>query len=346
MTDDLIQLASTYLDGQATAAERARVESDPELLAEVDRLREVRAVLADTDTDTAPISVRERHLAAALDTWDRLSLGTAGDGLHTADGAGRSGDAAGAAGTAAISSPSSLSEQRRKRRAIRPRILTAAAAIIVVGGAGFVIQDGLGSNDETVDVASDAEELPLDELGAGPAAAAEEFRDDAAADDAGVEADLEALPSPAPEIAAEAVAGGPAAAPPSDDLPVLTNEQELARFANDKVIADRRAEQATTAAADVAEESPDSAESVGEGDDTALTLSPTLPPTLPPPVDLCGLVDELVGFAFWEGGLFDEPVAVGIDSNSNDAVAYRFDDCAEIARTPLPPIDGDASLDD
>ena len=61
MTDDLITLASAYLDGDTTAAERAQVEADPELLAQVERLRQVRAVLG--DTEAAPISVRERHLA-------------------------------------------------------------------------------------------------------------------------------------------------------------------------------------------------------------------------------------------------------------------------------------------
>ena len=40
MNDDLTLLASTYLDGEATPDERARVEADPALLAEVERLRD------------------------------------------------------------------------------------------------------------------------------------------------------------------------------------------------------------------------------------------------------------------------------------------------------------------
>ena len=36
---DAAELASAYLDGEATADERARVEADPILLAEVERLR-------------------------------------------------------------------------------------------------------------------------------------------------------------------------------------------------------------------------------------------------------------------------------------------------------------------
>ena len=42
MNDDLTLLASAYLDGDVTADERARVESDPQLLGEVERLRSVR----------------------------------------------------------------------------------------------------------------------------------------------------------------------------------------------------------------------------------------------------------------------------------------------------------------
>jgi hypothetical protein len=70
MNDDLSSLASRYLDGDADADERAQVDVDPELQAEVARLRMVRAVVADLDEPI--ISVRERHLAAALDAWDRL----------------------------------------------------------------------------------------------------------------------------------------------------------------------------------------------------------------------------------------------------------------------------------
>ena len=71
--DDLIILASAYLDGDVTADERVRVESSPELLAEVDRLRTVRAVVSTTSSaHPAPISARERHLSTALDAWDRL----------------------------------------------------------------------------------------------------------------------------------------------------------------------------------------------------------------------------------------------------------------------------------
>ena len=73
MNDDLTILASAYLDGDVTADERAQVESSDELLAEVDRLRTVRALVSNASlAEPAPISMRERHLSGALDAWERL----------------------------------------------------------------------------------------------------------------------------------------------------------------------------------------------------------------------------------------------------------------------------------
>ncbi len=43
---DAVELASAYLDGESTTDERARVESDATLMAEVERLRRVRDALA------------------------------------------------------------------------------------------------------------------------------------------------------------------------------------------------------------------------------------------------------------------------------------------------------------
>ena len=61
MNDDLTLLASAYLDGDVTADERARVENDAEVLAEVDRLRSARALLGDVEPQvevaTTPVSV-------------------------------------------------------------------------------------------------------------------------------------------------------------------------------------------------------------------------------------------------------------------------------------------------
>ena len=182
-------LASLYLDGRTDAEQSARVESDPALLDEVERLRQVRAVLGAT-MEPPPISVREAHLAGALDVWDRMS------------GPERSGDATpgsgiGAAAAAAISTPGAASlDDRRRRRSGRSRtsggasggstarwLVGAAAALVVVAGAGILVRgvtSGSDESTETADVVTDA-----------PAAASNEAEEvaDQAADEAVGESD-------------------------------------------------------------------------------------------------------------------------------------------------------------
>lgn len=319
MTDDLTILASTYLDGQATDAERAQVEGDAELLAEVERLRRVRAVLRDNSDEatTAPLSTRERHLAAALDAWDRLPAESAGDATPA------SVDGAGVAGGASITAPVSLRDQRNKRRPAGTRLLTAAAAVLVLGGAGFVVRSALNSS--TSDDSSATELISLDAAGdEAPSAdvlAAEEFATEGQGSAADEVADAAAPPA---AVESEAIAGGgPDQAPADLELEVLSGNADLARFANDLVLSRTAVfeSQATQQAANVDPDAP----------------RPTAPPTLPPAADLCGLVDDFVGFAFWEAtGLFDDPIAVGIDIGRNEAVAYHADTCTLIARTPMP----------
>jgi hypothetical protein len=69
MNDDPILLASRYLDGDLPTDERALVEGDPELLAEVARMRAVRDALADVPAPSA--ANREASVAAALAAADR-----------------------------------------------------------------------------------------------------------------------------------------------------------------------------------------------------------------------------------------------------------------------------------
>lgn len=319
MTDDLITLASAYLDGETTAAERAQVEADSELLAQVERLRQVRAVVG--NIESAPISMRERHLAGALDAWDRVPTSEKqGDG--TPVGA----DAAGAAGGASITAPIPLRERRATRNPISTRLLTAAAAVVVIAGAGLIVRGALdsgGSNDidtagDSADI-SDSFEAPVSEaFEAGPEAAADETFDQ------GGEAGDPAIAA-APASGADAVLGGPEEPPGFDDLEVLSGNDELAEFANRMVIS------RTNVAANAA---TDATESEAASDDAGAPDT-----TLAPPVDLCDLIDQFVGFALWEtSGLFDDPIAVGINSATREAVAYRADTCTEIARTRLPQL--------
>lgn len=325
MTDDLITLASAYLDGAVTPAERAQVEADPELLTEVERLRRVRAVVG--DAEGAPISVRERHLAAALDAWDRMPAAER-SGDSTPSGA----LSAAAAGGASITAPTSLRDRRDRRSRRKPlssRVLTIAAAAVVLVGAGVVINGAMnsGSDDSSADfgIEADDDAAATAELESTPLdAAAETFdSDDEAADEVVV-----AAPPVAPD--ADAISGGPEVAPASSDLEVLSGNDELAVFANAKVISRTGVLPDSDAATETGPaDGPDNAPA--DVEDTAPDT------TLAPPVDLCGLVDEFVGFALWDtAGLFDEPISVGIDNPTGEAVAYQDATCTEIARTPLP----------
>lgn len=149
-------LASAYLDGEATADERALVETSPEALAEVDALSQVRAVLAAT-APASSLSEREAHLAGALDVWERMSdLERSGEATPA-----RGVD--GAAG-AAVLTPTSTSEGRRVRggrRAARRAgsigasqwLLGAAATLVVVAGGAAVVRGILAEDPATNDVA-------------------------------------------------------------------------------------------------------------------------------------------------------------------------------------------------
>jgi hypothetical protein len=67
------ELASAYLDDATTAAERARVDSDPALRARVDELRAVRDALAGPIEPPTTV-VRDRAVRAALDSATVVEL--------------------------------------------------------------------------------------------------------------------------------------------------------------------------------------------------------------------------------------------------------------------------------
>ena len=311
MNDDLINLTSAYLDGDATATERAQIETDPELLAQVDRLRQVRAVLS--DIEAAPISVRERHLAGALEAWDRLpSSEKIGD--TTPVGA----DAAGAAGGASITAQTSLSDRRAQRKPVSTRVLTVAAAIVVFAGASLIVRDAVNTSEtnnstasESTDTGPSFDETVSSEFESGPEAAAAETFDQF--DESTVDVAVGAVPA----SASDEIQGGPEEAPADNNLEVLSSDAELANFANAKVISRTLAQEEIQPDAADAEVAPDT--------------------TLPPPVDLCSLVDEFVGFALWAtSGAVSDPIAIGINNSRAEAVAYNDKNCTVISRTPLP----------
>ena len=311
MNDDLINLASAYLDGDTTATERAQVENDPELLAQVDRLRQLRAVLS--DIEAAPISVRERHLAGALEAWDRLPSSE-----KIGDTAPVGADAAGAAGGASITVPTSLNNRRAKRKPVSTRVLTVAAAIVVFAGAGLIVRDAVNTSEtdnstasESTDTGPGFDETVSSEFESGPEAAAAETFDQF--DESTVDVAVGAVPA----SASDEIQGGPEEAPADTNLEVLSSDAELANFANAKVISRTLAQEEIQPDAADAEVAPDA--------------------TLPPPVDLCGLIDEFVGFALWAtSGAVSDPIAVGINNSRAEAVAYNDKNCTAISRTPLP----------
>ena len=311
MNDDLINLASAYLDGDTTATERAQVENDPKLLAQVDRLRQVRAVLS--DIEVAPISVRERHLAGALEAWDRLPSSE-----KIGDTAPVGADAAGAAGGASITVPTSLNDRRAQRKPVSTRVLTVAAAIVVFAGAGLIVRDAVNTSEtnnstasESTDTGPGFDETVSSEFESGPEAAAAETFDQF--DESTVDVAVGAVPA----SASDEIQGGPEEAPADTNLEVLSSDAELANFANAKVISRTLAQEEIQPDAADAEVAPDA--------------------TLPPPVDLCGLIDEFVGFALWAtSGAVSDPIAVGINNSRAEAVAYNDKNCTVISRTPLP----------
>ena len=199
MNDDLTLLASAYLDGDVTVDERARVEADPALLVEVDRLRYVRALLADTEPSS--ISVRESLLANALDAWDRVPA-----------------------------PPVSLAE--RRRATTNRRLLGAAAALMLVLAGGVVLQTfSSGTDDDSASQsASDVTSPPE------VAALAESTEDDGATIAADEMAPSAQVPAVADTDDAELDTGINDAAPPTEtELEQLDTPEELGIFASDAV---------------------------------------------------------------------------------------------------------------
>lgn len=344
MNDDRIDLASALLDGELSSADRARLDADPTLhadvAAEAERMRAVRHVLAEVEPPA--ISTREQHLAAALEAWDRLPASEFG-----------ATQLGGTSSDTATPLPS-----RRRRRHVAPAwgswALGAAAAVVVVAGAGIALRNlDLGGDDQS-DAAFDAAAAPevddenasevdinaeqaAEELSAADAPAQEESSEadqsrgaeasTQAADDA--EAAVEAAPldeaddNPGDEVAEAAPAddGGIEAspvgegessvevAPPAeaDEQPIETVD-ELIDLAVDAQIARRSAAANARSATTIASDLPLCSDELG--------------------------VDFIVAPIAYRG----VPAVVGIDDDTNRVVAYT-DDCAAILQRLLPAID-------
>jgi hypothetical protein len=326
MTDDLHELASAYLDGRADADERARVEASAELLAEVQRMRVVRAVVA--DLEPPPISVREEHLAAALGAWDRLP-----EGERT--GVRRDATPTGADATAAAAAAAVTRTERRRSRSAAWWGAAAAAGLVVVGAGVVLSRLGDPGGDEVAEpaattVVADEPSAVVEDAASEPERAAvpaadEAFGDGDGAGDAAVLAaeDLEATEEAAAEdvaaAAGEATLGSevtsaegtaleaasadpdPRGPPPDGDvssLPLLTDAADLADFAAPAL---------------------------------AATESPTDVTTPFPTCAQLG-VDVVVGPATYAG---IGPVVVGVDTDRQVAIAY-LESCAPVQTVDIP----------
>jgi hypothetical protein len=306
MNDDLTLLASAYLDGDVTADERARVENDSEALAEVDRLRSVRALLGDVEPQA--ISVREAQLATALEVWDRLPERERTGARRDATPAGI--DAAAVAGAASVTAPTPLSSRRRSTRSTSTRWLTgAAAALVLVLAGGVALQlSSSGSDDE-----ASSEGTSSDEGADALTTTARAAEDDAA------------LPDPAAESAEagdeatlELDTGIDNEAPPGENvgLDELNNLTDLVDFA------------AAAVGAPVSPDDVPAATSAAGGEEQSEAETFLAEAEFP----RCLGVDIIVGPAVYR----EVPVVVGIDESRDLVIAYRSATCAEVARARLP----------
>lgn len=300
MNDDLTLLASAYLDGDVAADERARVENDAALLAEVDRLRSVRILLGDVEPQA--ISMREVQLAMALDVWDRLPASERTGARRDMTPAGI--DAAAVAGAASVTAPTPIDG---RRRTTSTRWLTgAAAALVLVLAGGVALQ--LGFDSETDDASSEADAtLDSNESLAATADAADS-----------AESEFPPAPEALDEVTAELDTGVDNVAPPGENtgLDQLENLTDLADFAAAAIDAPRSPQDVPAATS-------------AESDDALAGAGTVLSDAGFP---RCLGVDLIVGPAVYG----DVPVVVGIDEGRDLAIAYRAENCDEVARVRLP----------
>jgi hypothetical protein len=208
MNTDLTLLASAYLDDDVTSDERALVETDPAALAEVERLRVLRALVREVEPPA--ISVRETHLAAAFDAWERLP-----DQLVA---------------PASRNRPSrNRRAQQHQRTSISTRWLTGAAAALVLVLAGGIALQLRNTDDNSASVADvEARDETGDDAANFAAVDTVERADDPAAD--------ERAPTPAAtsELAdgLDTAIANPAPPGETSSLDRLQNLTDLADFAS------------------------------------------------------------------------------------------------------------------
>jgi hypothetical protein len=306
MTDDLTLLASTYLDGAATPDERARVEADPALLAEVERLRSARAALLDAARFERPADdVRDAAIASALAAWNTVPVGI-GDSPATAP---------------VRRAPVVRLERRRSTSRSTSRWLSVAAAVVAVAALGVVIAQIGGGGDDAGDesVALDAPDA-TEARAETDAAVADQFESpsdtadqllagDVAADDSGgsdADAQLSEAAAATVAAAAEDPPDNTAAPAPAADVSthyVMETPEELAAFASD-------------------------AKAAVESDTSRGVLTP------PCAGDALEDIDTHVAYVA-TGTYRGRSVVIGVDDQDERAIAVDRDTCEIVAEAPL-----------
>jgi hypothetical protein len=310
MTDDLILLASAYLDGEATPDERALVEADPSLLEEVERLRTARIALLDAAGFERPgDDAREAAIAAALTAWDFAAFEPTG----STAGASPTGSSPTGSSVSSVSSGPTVVPFVR-RHSYSTRWLTAAAAVAAVAALGVVVaQFGSGDGDDN-SAASDAATADT-ELSAESRTEFEQIEPPAGTQGALFSGD-DAADEAAPEAAAQApsadIAGAgdtPSAAPEATSTlesaavpeASLGSPEELGVFAAEAKTADEDGVERDTLARPCPDEAFDE-------------------------------IDTYVAVGTYLG----RPVVVGIDDERGRAFAVDPDMCEIVAEAPLP----------
>ena len=217
------ELASAYLDNEATPDERARVEASADLRSQVAALVELRARLV----DVAPVEsvARESALAAAMAVFGVADVADAIEVAGEAD----------VADTPAVVAPVvSLAARRQKMY----RVITGVAAASVLTLGGLAALNGMGGSDEKSSQAAvespDTSVSAKIELAAPADTTAAADADPASADAAlggSAPAEMAAPADSAPandQMATESVAGADAFA----DLPPIADPDELAAYAS------------------------------------------------------------------------------------------------------------------
>ncbi|MFT7600645.1 MAG: hypothetical protein ACI8TP_003589 [Acidimicrobiales bacterium] len=133
MSEAFDELASAYVDGEATSEEVARIEADPELMALVAELQAVS--LSSSPLPEPDSTLRMDHIANALATFDQQQTVLSKAELPT--------------------TPVASIARARRRRTPPAWMLNAAAVLVVVGGIGLAVQQ-LPSDTESDAFSADA----------------------------------------------------------------------------------------------------------------------------------------------------------------------------------------------